>query len=176
MKRKNTLTHLNACLIHTALGSMIALADKQALHMLVFIDHDNHEQEIEKLQQKINAPIIFADIAPLCSIQKELAAYFAGTLKTFTTVVYFAGTSFQHQAWQILQSIEYGTTWSYKQEAITLDKPSASRAVGTANSCNPLAIIIPCHRVIQSNGNLGGYAYGIERKKWLLNHEKNNID
>ena len=84
------------------------------------------------------------------------------------------GTDFQKLAWHALTTIPYGHTKSYVEQAHAIAKPSACRAVGTANGANQLAIIIPCHRIITSTGKLGGYAGGLTRKKWLLAHERNN--
>ncbi len=85
------------------------------------------------------------------------------------------GSTFQQLVWKKLEAIPYGETRSYKQQAISLQNPKAIRAVASANGCNRVAIIIPCHRVIGEDGKLVGYAGGLARKKWLLNFEKNNI-
>lgn len=84
------------------------------------------------------------------------------------------GTEFQNSVWKILREIHYGETSSYQQQAIRVGKPNAVRAVASANGCNRVSIIIPCHRVIGKNGNLTGYGGGLERKKWLLDFEREN--
>lgn len=103
---------------------------------------------------------------------EQLDAYFAGTLQEFELAVDLQGTAFQLRVWEQLKSIPYGQTASYLDIANQLDKPKAVRAVGNANGHNPVSIIIPCHRVIGSSGNLTGYAGGLWRKKWLLEHEE----
>ncbi len=102
----------------------------------------------------------------------ELAAYFAGRLRTFTVPLAPAGTAFQLQAWAYLREIPFGQTRSYGQQARALDAPAATRAVGRANGQNPVGVIVPCHRVVGATGRLTGYAGGIERKAWLLEHER----
>lgn len=102
----------------------------------------------------------------------QLEAYFAGTLRIFTLQLAPAGTPFQQAVWQALQGIPYGETTSYGALARQLGKPQASRAVGAANGRNPLAIVIPCHRVIGSTGKLTGYAGGLETKEALLAFER----
>jgi len=102
---------------------------------------------------------------------EQLAAYFAGTRRAFTLPLAPRGTAFQLQVWQALLEIPYGATARYGQLARRLGRAQASRAVGAANARNPISIIVPCHRVIGSNGALTGYAAGIESKRWLLDHE-----
>lgn len=102
---------------------------------------------------------------------QQLTEYFAGKRKTFSLPLSPQGTAFQNKVWQQLCSVDYGKTASYLDIAKALGKPTASRAVGTANGKNPIAIIIPCHRIIGANGSLTGYAGGLERKSYLLNLE-----
>lgn len=101
-------------------------------------------------------------------VQQQLEAYFAGKLKKFALPLNPAGTPFMQLVWQALTRIPYGSTTNYKAVAESIGKPGASRAVGMANNKNPIAIIIPCHRVIGANGKLVGYAGGMDRKKALL--------
>ncbi|MCL2650638.1 MAG: methylated-DNA--[protein]-cysteine S-methyltransferase [Candidatus Azobacteroides sp.] len=103
----------------------------------------------------------------------ELDEYFAGKRKNFDVKTSFAGTHFQNKVWRELLKIPYGKTISYAGLAKAVKNPKAYRAAGSANGKNPIAIIIPCHRVIASNGSLGGYAYGLEVKKQLLDLERN---
>ena len=107
----------------------------------------------------------------LRSIESELKAYFEGTLKKFTTPLFLLGSSFQQRVWKELLKIPYGTTRSYAAQAASMGEPKAIRAVANANGANQLAIVIPCHRIINTNGALGGYGGGIARKEWLLKHE-----
>lgn len=98
----------------------------------------------------------------------ELQEYFEGRRQEFTVPLHLQGTDFQQKVWQVLSTIPYGETWSYKQVATAAGNPKASRAVGMANNRNHIPIIIPCHRVIGANGNLVGYAGGLDIKKKLL--------
>lgn len=104
--------------------------------------------------------------------QQELDSYFAGILKQFKTPLALIGTPFQLKVWAAVQEIPYGQTRSYAEIACAIGRPKAVRAVANAISANPIWIMVPCHRVIRSSGGLGGYAGGIERKKWLLAHER----
>ena len=101
----------------------------------------------------------------------QISAYFAGELHSFTLPLAPRGTPFQQQVWSALQNIPFGETTSYGALAAQLGRPGSARAVGAANRQNPIAIVVPCHRVIGSNGTLTGYAGGIERKGLLLDHE-----
>ncbi len=104
----------------------------------------------------------------------ELKEYFAGKRKTFDIPIKLIGTEFQKKVWKELLKIPYGKTVSYKDIAISIDNPKACRAIGMANHNNPILIIVPCHRVVNENGNLGGYALGLDIKRKLLEIEKNN--
>lgn len=110
--------------------------------------------------------------APFAQAIDELHEYFAGKRTSFTLPLAPVGTPFQQQVWQALLRIPHGETLSYGALARLLGNPAASRAVGLANGKNPISIIVPCHRVIASNGKLTGYAGGLEAKAWLLAHEK----
>lgn len=103
---------------------------------------------------------------------KQLEEYFSGERKNFDLPLDQDGTVFQQKAWEYLISIPYGETVSYKEEAISIGSPKACRAVGSANGKNNIAIIVPCHRVVNEGGGLGGYAYGLEAKKYLLDLER----
>jgi len=118
------------------------------------------------------APPSPAALRHLHHLTDELTAYLAGTLDTFTIPLAPVGTPFQHQVWRALQQIPAGQTRSYAHIARAIGRPAALRAVARANATNPIAILIPCHRVIGSDGSLTGYAGGLERKQWLLDHER----
>lgn len=111
-------------------------------------------------------PSAFADAA------EQLDSYFAGALTSFELTLHLEGTPFQRRVWEGLQQIPYGHTWSYGELADHIGQPGAARAVGLANGRNPVSIIVPCHRVIGSNGSLTGYGGGLERKEWLLAFER----
>jgi len=99
---------------------------------------------------------------------RQLREYFAGTRRKFTVPLHLDGTEFQQQAWAAMCGIRYGHTLSYAQQAKAIGKPKAVRAIGSANGANPVPIIVPCHRVIASDGSLGGYALGLTMKRYLL--------
>ena len=163
---------LHAAWFQTKLGPMIAISDQHALYVLDFFDRSKIDQLIIQAATHVNAQIIPGLSAPILSVAQELKEYFAGTLNTFATPVHLTGTEFQESAWQELLRVPYGATRSYKEQSIALHKGTAFRAVANANGANKLSIIIPCHRIISSDGTLGGYGGGIQRKKFLLDHEK----
>lgn len=109
----------------------------------------------------------------LDAAERQLGEYFAGKRRTFDLVLAPRGTPFQMAAWQVLRTIPFGSTMTYGEQAAAMGNPRAVRAVGGANGRNPLAIVVPCHRVIGANGQLTGYASGVERKRWLLDFEQN---
>jgi methylated-DNA-[protein]-cysteine S-methyltransferase len=102
---------------------------------------------------------------------RQLKEYFAGTRRKFDLRLRMQGTDFQQRVWRTLTEIPYGETWSYGQLAKHIGSPNASRAVGLANGRNPIAVIVPCHRVIGADGSLTGFGGGLPRKRWLLTHE-----
>jgi methylated-DNA-[protein]-cysteine S-methyltransferase len=107
----------------------------------------------------------------LRAAREQLRQYFAGERRVFDLPLRMAGTSFQRMVWQGLLEIPFGATWSYADLARHVGRPGASRAVGAANGRNPIGIVVPCHRVIGSDGTLTGYGGGVDRKEWLLCHE-----
>lgn len=170
---KNTV--LKSVWITTPLGPMLAIADEKVLHLLEFIDRRNLEQEIEHLVKRTQSSVHCGYTKPLYLIEEELQQYFQGTLHEFKTPFFYHGSPFAHHVWHELRKIPYGRTRSYTDIAHAIGKPKAFRAVARANSSNQLALVIPCHRVINANGKLGGYSGGLTHKEWLLTHEKNNI-
>ncbi|MBP9726758.1 MAG: bifunctional transcriptional activator/DNA repair protein Ada [Gammaproteobacteria bacterium] len=162
---------LKAAWLDTPLGPMVTIADEEGLYLLEFVNRRGLEREVERLRKRKSAAIIPGETAAIKSIEKELKQYFSGQLKEFKTPVHLIGSEFQKSVWQALQKIPIGTTCSYADQAKAIGKPTAFRAVANANGMNPLGIIIPCHRVINTNGELGGYGGGLARKEWLLKHE-----
>lgn len=163
---------LKASWIDTPLGPMVAIGDEHAIYLLEFVDRRGLEREVERLRQKTKSAIIPGVTKPIQSIEGELTEYFEGKLTEFTTPISLLGSPFQKSVWEQLLAIPPGETRSYSDIAVSLGKPTAFRAVAQANGANQLAIMIPCHRVINSNGDLGGYGGGLSRKEWLLHHEK----
>lgn len=163
---------LKASYLDTPLGTMMAIGSSDTLYLLEFTERKNLEREITLLQQKTHSDIRPGTTNATRSIESELKQYFKRSLKKFKTPVFALGSSFQKRVWEALKKIPYGETRSYSEIANAIGMPTAVRAVAGANSQNQFAIIIPCHRVINKSGALGGYAGGIMRKEWLLTHEK----
>jgi len=163
---------LKASWVDTRLGPMVAISDENSLYLLEFVDRRGLEREVDRLRKKTKSAIIPGVTQPINLIEKELAQYFEGKLRDFKTPMVLLGSPFQKHVWEELKKIPFGETRSYADMAIAVGKPSAFRAVAQANGANQLAIVIPCHRVINTNGDFGGYGGGLIRKKWLINHEK----
>ena len=166
---------LKASWLDTPLGPMIAIADEHHLYLLEFVDRRGLEREVERLRQRTKSAIIPGVTDPLASIEQELKHYFSGKLIYFKTPLFYLGSMFQKNVWQALQAIPYGETRSYADIAKTIKNPTGYRAVANANGANQIAIVIPCHRVINSNGELGGYGGGISRKEYLIHLEKRHV-
>ena len=160
----------------TQLGDMIALADHYKLHLFQFADYKKLQAQIDSIKKDVGNEIKKGTCAPLQLLEIELAAYFTGTLKQFTVPLKMHGTLFQKDIWNELLNIPYGKTLTYKIMAEKVNKPYAPRAVGTAHGANKITLIIPCHRVISTNGSFRGYANGPERKQWLLDFEQKNTE
>ncbi len=163
---------LKAAWLDTTLGPMIAIADEEGLYLLEFIDRRGLEREVETFKKRLKAAVIPGDTPIIKSIESEIANYFAGKSLTFNTPLHTLGSLFQKRVWEELRKIPPGETRSYLDIAKSINHPTAFRAVANANGANPLAIIVPCHRVINTNGEIGGYGGGVARKQWLLGHEK----
>ncbi len=161
--------------LDTPLGPMIAISDEKDLYLLEFVDRRGLEREVERLRKKTKSAIIPGRTKPINSIEDELKSYFEGVLMEFKTPIFFLGSPFQRRVWEELKKIPSAETRSYSEIADAIGKPTACRAVAQANGANQIAIVIPCHRVINTNGELGGYGGGLARKKWLINHEKQGI-
>jgi AraC family transcriptional regulator of adaptative response/methylated-DNA-[protein]-cysteine methyltransferase len=155
---------------------MFACASKQGLCLLEFTDRRMLETEFKDLQKRLNVAILPGDNIFLDQVQNEIREYFQGKRIQFTVPLHTPGTDFQQSVWNALQEIPYGQTRSYKQQAQALGNPKAIRAVASANGKNRIAIIIPCHRVIGSDGSLVGYGGGLHRKKWLLELEETRLN
>ena len=131
----------------------------------------NGIRELE-FEQVDNPPVVTSENIHIKDCITQLKEYFKGIRKEFSVQLDWKGTGFQEKVWNYLLTIPYGESTNYLEIAKSLGDEKAVRAVGMANGKNNIAIIVPCHRVIGSNGNLTGYAYGIWRKDWLLNHER----
>lgn len=148
--------------IDSPVGSLLAAGDDGALHYLCFPNSPNAIAPRSDWHQTD---------APFSEVRRQLAAYFNGELRQFDLPLFLTGTAFQKGVWRHLSTIPFGEAQTYGQLAAALERRKASRAVGAANGANPLAIILPCHRVIGGNGSLTGFGGGLPTKEYLLSHE-----
>ena len=158
--------------IETPIGTMYAAATVEGICMLEFTDRKMLETEFKDLAKSLNAIIIQGENPHFIPLEKELAEYFLGKRTEFTVPLSPVGTDFQKSVWKVLMKIPYGETWNYKKQSEVLGDAKKVRAVANANGMNKISILIPCHRVIGSNGTLTGYGGGIWRKQKLLELEK----
>lgn len=163
---------INIVRFSSKLGPMFACATDKGLCLLEFTDRRMLETEFQDLCKRLNAVILPGKNKFLDQAQQEFTEYLAGQRQVFNVPLDTPGTPFQQNVWKLLQEIPYGKTRSYQQQATLLGNPKAVRAVASANGMNRIAVIIPCHRVIGSNGKLTGYGGGLGRKKWLLELEQ----
>jgi methylated-DNA-[protein]-cysteine S-methyltransferase len=153
------------------IGELLIVTDEAGL--LRAIDFHDHEPRLDRLLKTHYGPRRPEPGAAPAAIREAMAAYFAGQLDTLNTIAWTTnGTAFQHAVWTALCAIPAGQTITYSELARRAGRPLAIRAAGHANGSNPLSIVAPCHRVIGMDGSLTGYGGGIERKRWLLAHEK----
>lgn len=159
--------------IDTPIGEALIVVDREG--NLRALDWTEHEQRMRRLLQLQNGEQGFR-LKPAQDpngLSNAIQHYFAGELPAIDSLpVQTAGTPFQQKVWQALRTIPCGATLSYAALAQRIGQPTAVRAVGLANGSNPVGVVVPCHRVIGSNGSLTGYGGGIERKRWLLEHER----
>lgn len=163
---------LHADFIDTPLGPMIAVADEDAVWLLEFADRKELPKELKTIEKEAGGPIGLGCPAALAKLKEQLDAYFDGERQTFSIKTKRWGTEFSNSVWAELCRIPPGTTRSYGEMAKILGRPTAMRAVARANASNRLAILVPCHRVIAADGKVSGYAGGVWRKTWLLEHER----
>ena len=164
------LIRLNRVL--TPLGPMLAGAGEDGICLLEFTDRRMLETQFKRIRKRLNAELLPGQSPYFQPLQLQLEEYFSGRRTEFDLPLTLVGTEFQKQVWRTLMQIPYGKTRSYKEQARAVGKPEAVRAVAKANGDNPLSLIVPCHRVIGSNGDLVGYGGGLWRKQYLLNLEK----
>jgi len=156
----------------TPLGPMLAAATDDGVCLLEFADRRAIRTQVATLRRRFLLPVIPGSNAHLARLASELDEYWSGERATFTVPILAPGSAFQSAVWDILRTIPSGETRSYADVARALGRPSAVRAVARANGENRLAVLIPCHRVIGSDGSPTGYGGGIWRKEWLLEHER----
>ncbi len=158
--------------IETPLGEMTAGATKEGVCLLEFSDREHMTIREEHVATLFESIVGYGGNRHLRTLKKQLKEYFKGKRKEFSVPLVIQGTDFQQAVWKELQKIPFGTTRSYLEQAQSLHNPRLVRVVANANATNRIAIIIPCHRVIGSDGSLVGYGGGLGRKKWLIDHEK----
>jgi methylated-DNA-[protein]-cysteine S-methyltransferase len=168
------MLHLFLDCIATPIGPIMIAADREGnLRAALFTDDD----EVIRRQLRhhyLKSGFTLESERNPHGLSDEIQNYFAGQLDAIDTIpVETGGTPFQRQVWHALRGVSCGSTTSYGELARRIGHPAAVRAVGAANGANPVAVVVPCHRVIGANGSLTGYGGGIERKRWLLDHEHN---
>jgi methylated-DNA-[protein]-cysteine S-methyltransferase len=154
------------CIVKSPIGPILLAGDEEGLKHVNFM---KGKKKIEVSDDWVENEEFFREISG------QLEAYFSGKLKSFDIKLAPEGTEFQKSVWKALCEIPYGETRSYKDIAVSIGKPKAYRAVGLANNRNPIAIIVPCHRVIGADGKITGYAGGLDVKEFLLKLEENNL-
>lgn len=159
--------------LNTPLGRMLAVAGDDGLHILDFVDRRGLERKLLTLRSRLKVTVLPGAHPVLTQASAQISEYFSGQRFEFDLPLAPTGSDWEQNAWRHLQTIPVGTTQSYGQMAAAIGRPGASRAVGRANGMNFISIIIPCHRIIASDGNLRGYGGGLWRKQWLLRHEQN---
>jgi len=169
--RSRSTTSIQITRLLTPLGPMVAASVDEGICMLEFADRRMLETQVKRLKKYFGGEIIPGDSEYLGQLADELERYFEGELQEFSVPLVYPGTDFQVACWDYMRTIPYGATRSYSDEANAVGKPNATRAVGSANGDNRIAIVIPCHRVVGSDGKLSGYGGGLWRKRFLLDHE-----
>lgn len=164
-------TIIDLARLETPLGPMYGCATQKGICLLEFTDRKMLETEFKIIKKKFNADIIYGVNSHLDELKIQLEEYFSGNRKEFSISLDTVGTEFQKRVWEELIRIPYGKTRTYAEQAKALNKPAAIRAIAQANGMNKISIVIPCHRVIGSDGQLTGYGGGLWRKKWLLDLE-----
>lgn len=147
-------------------GTLTVVASGRGIRYCMF-DNESHPKQLDVLN--ITDDATHEWIAPAL---QQLSEYLDGNRRTFDLALDLHGTDFQKDAWRALAHVPYGRTWSYAQQATSIGRPTATRAIGAANGRNPVAVILPCHRIIGANGALTGFGGGISVKQWLLDHER----
>jgi len=168
---------LTVCTVHleTPLGTMVAGATDQGVCLLEFADRPLLPTQLQRVEAQLGRKPTPGDHRYLVTLEEQLAGYFAGERKDFDIPLVLAGTAFQERVWRCLLEVPYGRTISYDDLAGRAGSPGGSRAAGGANGNNRIAIVVPCHRVIRANGDLGGYGGGIRRKRRLLDLEAGEV-
>ncbi len=160
--------------IESPVGPLIAGATSEGVCLLEFTDRRMLDHQFSRLRKYFKCAIIPGGNQYIVQLKKELAEYFEGKRKKFSVKIVYPGSPFEQRVWNMLLTIPFGSTASYEEIAKKIGVPKSSRAVGRANGFNRIAVVIPCHRVINKSGELGGYGGGLWRKKMLLDLERKN--
>jgi O-6-methylguanine DNA methyltransferase len=159
-------------MLRTPLGTMLAGATDDGICLLEFTDRPMLPTQLAGIERWLRRPLVAGRHPLIERLQVQLDDYFAGRRAHFDLPLVAPGSPFQQRAWAVLRTIPTGRTLSYEELARGAGRPRAQRAAGTANGANRIAVVIPCHRVIRKDGELGGYGGGTWRKAWLLDHER----
>ena len=164
----STPSLLSASVMATPVGDLVVVASEQSLRGVLWGD-DEKEWQRAAIDRQV---VTFERSKVVEETISQLSEYFDGVRQGFDLPLEPIGTAFQGIVWKSLTQVEYGSTVSYSEQSNTIGRPSAVRAVASANGRNPISIVIPCHRVIAASGGLGGFAGGLDAKRWLLSHEE----
>jgi len=166
---------INCKKIESPIGALNIAATEDGICWIDFADKSTADKRFQSFAKKLNASISQSNNSYINELETQLQEYFEGKRKEFTVKLFIEGAPFQKKVWAALQAIPYGSTRSYKEQSTAIGMPKAVRAVANANGRNPISIVIPCHRVIGSNGTLTGYGGGLWRKKFLLELEAGKL-
>ena len=157
--------------IQTPVGEALVVVDGDGA--VRALDFHDYEPRMMRLLARHYGEVVLVDGAAPAPVRAAVVAYFGGDTRALDALpIATGGTAFQREVWAALRAIPAGETRTYGQLAAAIGRPTAMRAAGLANGQNPIVVIVPCHRVIGANGTLTGYAGGLERKRWLLDHER----
>lgn len=166
-----TTSDLAVARYESPVGTLSLVASERGLRAILWpLDSTEEQDQRVRLGGQIRRSTPVLDEA-----ERQLDEYFAGTRLSFDLVLDLQGTDFQREVWTALADVKYGKTRTYGEQAARLGRPTATRAVASANGKNPLSIVLPCHRIIGANGSLTGFAGGLENKAFLLDHERRTI-
>jgi AraC family transcriptional regulator of adaptative response/methylated-DNA-[protein]-cysteine methyltransferase len=157
--------------VDSPVGPLLLGATERGVCLCEFADRGGRARIEKRLFERHKRTAVDGDSPHIATLERQLAEYFAGTRRDFDLPLDLAGSPWQRKVWDGLLSIPFGETRGYGELAEALGKPGGARAVGRANGENYVAIVVPCHRVIEAGGGLRGYGGGLERKRWLLEHE-----
>lgn len=158
--------------VETPIGPLLLGAVGESLCLVEYADRARSEVQLERVCRRLGREARAGSSPVIDQTLDELNEFFAGGREEFTVPIELSGTPFQRSVWGELLQIPFGETRSYAQIARAIGDPTATRAVGAANGANPISILVPCHRVVRTGGALGGYGGGLDRKRWLLDHER----